>query len=66
MTMGTALDVVQQAYDASGRGDIAALVNFIAPEVDWECIAPATLPYAGRRRTPQQVADFFYTSPGGR
>ncbi len=46
--MGAALDIVQQAYAAFGRHDITALMKLIADEVDWECVAPATLPYAGR------------------
>jgi uncharacterized protein len=57
--MTTALEVVQQFYEAFGRGDVTAVVNLVASEVDWEGIVPATLPYAGRRRTPQEVADFF-------
>jgi uncharacterized protein len=61
--MGAALDVVQRAYAAFGRRDIPTLVNMIADEVDWECIAPATLPYAGRRRNPGQVAKFFEALP---
>ena len=61
--MGAALDVVQQAYAAFGRGDIPTLVKLIADEVDWECVAPATLPYAGQRRTPDQVAKFFEALP---
>jgi uncharacterized protein len=64
--MGTALNVVQQAYAAFGRHDITALVKLIADEVDWECIAPATLPYAGRRRTPEEVANFLSPSAGRR
>jgi ketosteroid isomerase-like protein len=61
--MGAALDVAQQAYAAFGRHDITALVKLIADEVDWECVAPATLPYAGRRRTPEEVAKFFEALP---
>ncbi|HEV3211114.1 MAG TPA: nuclear transport factor 2 family protein [Chthoniobacterales bacterium] len=61
--MGAALDVVQKAYAAFARRDIPALVNLIADEVDWECVAPATLPYAGRRRTPEEVAKFFESLP---
>jgi uncharacterized protein len=64
--MGAALDVVQQAYAAFGRHDITALMKLIADEVDWECIAPATLPYAGRRRTPEEVANFLSPSAGRR
>jgi uncharacterized protein len=61
--MGAALEVAQQAYAAFGRHDIKALVKLIADEVDWECVAPATLPYAGRRRTPEEVAQFFQALP---
>ncbi|MGA8476449.1 MAG: nuclear transport factor 2 family protein [Chthoniobacterales bacterium] len=61
--MGAALDIVQQAYAAFGRHDITALMKLIADEVDWECVAPATLPYAGRRRTPKEVANFFEDLP---
>ena len=57
--MTTALEVVQQVYEAFGRGDVTGVVNLVASEVDWEGIVPATLPYAGRRRNPQEVADFF-------
>jgi uncharacterized protein len=61
--MGAALDVVQQAYAAFGQGDIPTLLKLITDEVDWECVAPKTLPYAGRRRTPQEVANFFESLP---
>src|SRR5260221_14679746 len=61
--MGAALDIVQQAYAAFGRHDITALMKLIADEVDWECVAPATLPYAGRRRTHEEVANFFEDLP---
>jgi ketosteroid isomerase-like protein len=61
--MGAALDIVQQAYAAFGRHDITALMKLIADEVDWECVAPATLPYAGRRGNPEEVAKFFEDLP---
>jgi ketosteroid isomerase-like protein len=61
--MGAALDVVQQVYAAFGRGDITAIVKVVANEVDWECIAPTALPYAGRRRTPEEVTKFFEALP---
>jgi uncharacterized protein len=61
--VGAALDIVQQAYEAFGRRDITALMKLIADEVDWECVAPATLPYAGRRRTHEEVANFFEELP---
>jgi ketosteroid isomerase-like protein len=61
--MGASLDVVQQAYAAFGRSDIPSLLKLIADEVDWECVAPKTLPYAGQRRTPGDVANFFKALP---
>jgi ketosteroid isomerase-like protein len=57
--MGAALNIVQQTYAAFGRHDITALVKLIADEADWEGVVPATLPYAGRRRNPEEVAKFF-------
>jgi uncharacterized protein len=57
--MGAALDVVQQAYAAFGRRDIPALLKLVADEVDWQEAVPASLPYAGLRRNPAQVGEFF-------
>jgi uncharacterized protein len=57
--MGAALNVVQQAYDAFGRRDIPALLNFVADKVDWEFVGPASLAYAGRRQNRDEVANFF-------
>jgi len=48
--MGTSAAVVQQAYEAFGKGDIPALLELVADEVDWELIGPKSLSYAGRRR----------------
>ena len=57
--MGTALDVIQQAYAAFGRKDIPALLKFVADEVDWKEICPASLAYSGLRRNPAEVGEFF-------
>jgi uncharacterized protein len=57
--MGAALNVIQQAYETFGRGDIPALLNLVADHVDWEFVGPASLPYAGRRKNREQVAEFF-------
>jgi uncharacterized protein len=51
--------VVQQAYEAFGRGDVPAILKLVAEEVDWEFVGPASLAYAGRRRNHKEVADFF-------
>ena len=57
--MATPTEIVQKAYAAFGRGDIPGIVEFVADEVDWELIGPATLAYAGQRRNRNQVAAFF-------
>lgn len=57
--MDTPTAVVQQAYEAFGRGDVPAILKLAAEEVDWELVGPASLAYAGRRRNHKEVADFF-------
>lgn len=61
--MPTPLEIVQQAYVAFGRGDIPGLMEFVASDIDWECVVPASLPYAGRRGNREQVAAFFAAIP---
>jgi uncharacterized protein len=61
--MGTAATIVQNVYEAFGRRDVAAILNLVADEVDWEFVGSASLPYAGRRRNRQEVADFFAAIP---
>jgi uncharacterized protein len=53
--------VVQQMYAAFGRGDMPALLSVLADDVDWhwQMAGPANLPYAGRWRGREQVAQFF-------
>ncbi len=62
--MGSNTTVIEQAYAAFGRGDIPSLLAVVADPVDWEFVAPASLPFAGRRRSPQEVADFFAVLAG--
>lgn len=57
--MGTATAIVKQVYEAFGRGDVPAILNLVADEVDWELVGPTNLPYAGRRKNHKEVADFF-------
>jgi ketosteroid isomerase-like protein len=61
--MGTATTIVQQAYEAFGRGDVPAMLELVADEVDWEFVGPASLPYAGRRRNRSEVGKFFADIP---
>ena len=54
--------VIKQSYAAFGRGDIPAILNLIADQVDWQDVCPASLPYSGLRRNRAEVAKFFSES----
>ena len=55
--MGQNTKVVQQAYDAFGRGDIAGLLALLDDAVEWS--SPKTLPHGGDFRGPAGVGKFF-------
>ncbi|WP_316149678.1 nuclear transport factor 2 family protein [Cupriavidus sp. BIC8F] len=57
--MATALSVVKAAYDAFGRGDVAAILDLVADDVDWKLLGPPAIPYAGQRSSKADVARFF-------
>jgi len=61
--MGISSSIVQQAYEGFGRGDVPAILNVVAEEVDWEFVGSPELPYAGARRNHKEVADFFAQVP---
>ena len=58
---GTAspLEVVQQAYAAFGRGDVAAILALVADEVDWRFCGAKGLPYTGVFTTRAEVDRWF-------
>ena len=55
--MGQNTKVVQQAYDAFGRGDIPGLLALLDDAVEWS--SPKTLPHGGDFRGPAGVGKFF-------
>ena len=57
--MATPTEIVQQAYAAFGRADVPGILEFVADQVDWEMVGPASLVYAGRRHDRDGVAAFF-------
>lgn len=57
--MGAATAIVQQAYAAFAEGDVAAILDLVADEVDWEFVGSENLEYAGLRRNHDEVAAFF-------
>jgi ketosteroid isomerase-like protein len=61
--MSTATAVVQEIYQAFGRGDVPAILSRVSENVDWEFVGSRGLAYAGNRRTHEGVADFFAAIP---
>jgi ketosteroid isomerase-like protein len=54
------VQIVQEAYAAFKRGEVPAVLNAFADNIDWFTPGPPELiPYAGRRRGREQVAQFF-------
>ena len=62
--MGAATSIVHKVYEAFGRGDVPAILEMVADDVDWEFCGSPNLAYAGRRRGKKGVADFFAAVPG--
>lgn len=52
--MATPLQIIQDHYRASARGDLAGMLAPLAPDVEW--IEMAGFPYAGTYRGPDAVA----------
>ena len=55
----TNTQIVKSMYEAFSRGDIPALLNSVADNVDWVCPGPASIPQSGRYHGPSEVAGFF-------
>ncbi len=55
----TNVDVVQETYEAVGRGDIPALLDLLTDDVEWTLQGPSVIPFAGTRRGREEVAEFF-------
>ena len=57
------LEVVQQAYQAFGRGDVPAILALVADQVDWKFCGPKGLPFTGTFRTRDEVGRWFASIP---
>jgi ketosteroid isomerase-like protein len=54
------ITLVQSLYAAFGRGEIATIINAIAPDATWEMVGRAgDFPTFGRRQGPAGVKEFF-------
>ena len=59
MSDQTNVAVVQQAYEAFGRGDIPAFLEFLTGDVEWTTQGPSVIPFAGTFRGREGVEEFF-------
>ncbi len=55
----TNVEVVQETYEAVGRGDLPALLDLLTDDVEWTFQGPSMIPFAGTRRGREGVAEFF-------
>ena len=54
------LRIVQEIYDAVGRGDVTAILDRVADDVDWSAEAAShAAPWYGPRTGKTGVASFF-------
>jgi uncharacterized protein len=51
--------VVQQGYEAFGRGDIPAVLELLTDDVVWTEQGPSVIPFAGTFRGREGIAEFF-------
>jgi ketosteroid isomerase-like protein len=57
--MSQQLAVLQDAYKCFERGDIDTVMKYIAEDVEWRVVGPASVPFGGTRRGRQAVAEYF-------
>jgi ketosteroid isomerase-like protein len=51
--------IVQQIYQAFGRGDVAAIVDTLADRFEWHHRGAPAVPYGRSRSTKDEVRSFF-------
>lgn len=52
-------EIVQKLYENFGRGDIPAVLEACAADVDWYFYGPAVIPFAGHHVGHAEVMHFF-------
>ena len=53
------IDILKDSYAAFGRGDLAAILRDVDPNVEWEEAGPKDIPWAGSFRGHDGVKKFF-------
>jgi ketosteroid isomerase-like protein len=60
MSADANIKTIMSAYEAFGRGDVAAMLELMTDDVDWAAEAdPAVAPWHGVRHGKDAVAKFF-------
>ncbi len=59
MSEQTNVAVVQQAYEAFGRGDVPGVLDLLTDDVVWTFQGPSTIPFAGAHRGREGIVEFF-------
>lgn len=59
MTEHETTGVIQQIYEAFGRGDLPAVLGALADDVEWSFHGPSSIPFGGTRRGREEVEQFF-------
>jgi uncharacterized protein len=59
MSDQTNVAVVQQGYEAFGRGDIPAVLDLLTDDAEWTMQGPSVIPFAGTFRGREGIAQFF-------
>lgn len=53
------VQVVQQIYASFGQGDIPAVLDALAEDVDWVWFGPSEIPWAGQHHGREDMKQFF-------
>ena len=59
MSEQTNVAVVQQTYEAVGRGDVPGVLDLLTDDVVWTFQGPSTIPFAGVHHGHEGIAEFF-------
>lgn len=59
MTVQENTDIVKQAHMAFAQGDLDAVLDYCAEDIDWELYGPADIPTTGNRYGKDEVREFF-------
>jgi ketosteroid isomerase-like protein len=67
MTPAENTKIIQDAYAAFGRRDVASLIGMMSPDIDFQAVVGASskVPSSGHRVGHEQVTQFFTDLAGG-